>query len=188
MHAADLSDLLRTRPGGSGALGAIPFRNPLMDDPLHAGADNLVDKAINRLHEGEAERARSAVAHAARLGWCEDEEVPYGVFASHLAMFDEIVTSLESEEPTQMAWRDASLEVLQQADELESRVLLDVLAAILGDYDFPKREVGALRKLVGDRKTPDDFGLDASSSTEAVQAVIWAMVSVTSEVHRRLYH
>lgn len=184
-----LLNLIRSIPGGTGAFGPprLP-RMPYQDDPKHLGAENLVAKAVARLHEGDESRARRSADQAAALGWHELEESPYGAFAARGVLFDEITDSLEAGEPSDWAWRDACLEILGDASELETLVLCDLLVSILNDYDLPKRETPELRRAVGDAEGDSSFGLDAHSSAEQVGAVVWAMVSLTSRLHDRLYH
>lgn len=183
------SDPLRRLPGGTGAFGPLPLmRLPQMNDPKYLAAENLVAKATSRLHDGEEGRARRCVEQAAGLGWFELEEVPYAVFAAQPMLFDEIVDSLEGAQPSEWAWRDACLAILGDANELEAQVLRDPLAAILDDYDLPQRQIRDLRRAVAGVPEAELFGLDEQSTAAQVGAVVWAMVSLTTRLHRRLYH
>lgn len=189
MASETLSDLLRSLPGGTGAFGPLtPPRMLHSDDPKHLAAENLVAKATSRRHDGDEIRARQAVERAAGLGWFALEEVPYAVFVAQGILFEEIVDSLESEEPSEWAWRDACLALLEDASDLEAQVLRDPLAAILDDYDLPKQQVREVRRAVADTRADASFGLDEQSSVEQVGAVVWAMVSLTSRLHARLHH
>lgn len=183
------SDPLRSLPGGTGAFGTLPPpRLPYVQDPKYLAAENLVAKAASRLHDGEEDRARRPVEQAAGLGWFALEEVPYAVLVAQSLLFDEIVDSLEGAQPSEWAWRDACLAILEDASALEAQVLREPLAAILHDYDLPKRQIREVRQAVAAVREDESFGLDAQSSPEQVGAVVWAMVSLTTRLHRRLYH
>ncbi|MDN5767037.1 MAG: hypothetical protein L0H96_14095 [Humibacillus sp.] len=189
MAHENLSDLLRSLPGGSGAFGPMPaLQLPHQHDPKYLAAENLVEKATSRLHDGDESRARRSVAQAAGLGWFDLEEVPYGVFVAQMVLFDEIVDSLETADPSEWAWRDACLALLANADDLEAAVLRDPLSSILQDYDLPKQQVRELRRAIGDADGTSLFGLNPQSSVEQVTAVLWAMVSLTTRLHERLHH
>lgn len=189
MAHENLSDLLRSLPGGTGAFGPLPaLQLPQQHDPKYLAAENLVQKAASRLHDGEEDRARRAVSQAAGLGWFDLEEVHYGVYVAQMALFEEIVHSLEEEDPSEWAWRDACLALLDEADELEKQMLRDPLVDILTDYDLPKAQVRAVRRAVGDGHERASFGLDSRSTAEQVGAVVWAMVSLTTRLHERLHH
>lgn len=183
-----LRDLIRSRPGGSGAFGRIPILAPREDEAVFHGAENLVNKTILRLHDGDEEAARRAVAHAARLGWCADEAMAYGVIAARAELFDEITDSLEEADPTEWAWRDACLAVLEDADELQAEVLRGLLAAIVHDYQLPARGTKALRRAIGDVEPDAPPRLTEQSELDEVIAVIWAMVTLTDRIHRHIHH
>lgn len=189
MPSETLVDLLRSLPGGTGAFGSggLP-RLPHYDDPKLLAAENLVAKAVRRLHDGDEGRARQAVERVVGLGWFELEESPYGVFSARVVLFDEMTDALEGDDLDDWAWRDACLAMLNDADDIEAQVLRDPLAAIVNDYDLPKRETRELRRAIGDADGNSSFGLDVGSSAEEVGAVVWAMVSLTSRLHDRLNH
>ena len=67
--------------------------------PLHVAADNLLDKALRALDQGDRERAQRYVERAARIPFDDHEEVQPGLFSAHMTLFSSVTDALEDCDP-----------------------------------------------------------------------------------------
>jgi hypothetical protein len=138
---------------------------------VRLAADNLLDKALRRLRDGDEAAARTAVARALRLG--DGDEGPLAV---HLFVWDALREAALGEGHDD--WLDRA-----QAVPLEGparREWLAALRALEGEGELDRADARRIRGFAGGTASAHEpfAGVDEAARIEATTAVMQALLRV----------
>ncbi len=150
-------------------LGDIPLRSRAalrpFSDALLLGATNLLDKALQALYSGDAERAGGLVRRAANLPDDELESVHPVLLAVQALMADALDDAVESgtaedgDDPT--GWLDAAVSALASGPGTGRLLMRDCLAALVQEWEIPALELRRVRTaLAAAPEGPEVLDLD----------------------------
>jgi hypothetical protein len=161
-------------------LGDIPMRATAALSPFSwsqmEAAQNLLDKALRALDEGDEPRARRFVERAVALPFDEHEQVHPGPMTAHQQLFEAVTDAFDNGGDE---WLSAAIDTFASAPEEARYCLRDVLTAVLQDYDLSDGDRRRLRGLIRDVPERDELAkLDlkpeemATAVLEVLQAAI----------------
>ncbi|EWT07716.1 hypothetical protein N864_01050 [Intrasporangium chromatireducens Q5-1] len=152
---------------------------------LHAGAENLVTKALRALEEGDEERAVRYTSQASRLPWDAHEEVWPGALATHFALFEELSEAMEDAEDGDTRWIDDAVTVLGEVSG-EPREHLARTLGIFGrdaTIDLSSAEAKKIHRAVGRDPLDVEFGTDPTETPEQLLPRMLDLLRVTNRYH-----
>ena len=120
-------------------------------DVLVEAADNLLDKALRDLVEGNLDRAEAYIERAAKLPVSPFHEMEAGRISAHLMLFSAVTDEAEDSDAGDSLWLDAALAALEQCGELAALDLKVLLGAAAMDYDLLPAEKKRIKAVVGEQ-------------------------------------
>lgn len=177
----------RSRPLGAVQLVSGRTLQPF-SRALHDAADNLLVKASAALEEGDEERATRYVSRAAALQYDEHEDARPAVWSAFMALYEEVVDSVEVAGEGEITWLTTALVVLEQAEGAGAAGLRHVLGTISQEFKLEPKETKLVRRAVGPSDEAPDYGLNRDSSAGAVRDVVMGLLRVNLAYHMALYH
>jgi hypothetical protein len=120
-------------------------------DVLVEAADNLLDKALRDLVQGNSNRAEAYIDRAARLPVSAFHEMEAGRISAHLMLFSAVTDEAEDSGPGESEWLDAALTTLEQCGELAALDLKILLKATAMDYELSPAEKKRISAVVGEQ-------------------------------------
>ena len=161
-------------------LGDIPMRATAALAPFSRAqqdaAENLLDKALRALDEGDEARARRFVERAVALPWDEHEQVHPAAMMVHQRLFEAVTDALEEGGDE---WLHALVDTFASAPEEARYCVRDVVASVLQDYDLSGSDQRRLRRLISDipeRAELPDLDLPPYQMASAVVDVLEGVI------------
>lgn len=121
-------------------------------DVLVEAADNLLDKALRDLVQGNLSRAEAYIERAARLPVSAFHEMEAGRISAHLMLYAAVGDEAEESGPGDSQWLDAALSTLEQCGELAALDLKVLLKAVAMDYELLPVERKRIKAVLGDQE------------------------------------
>lgn len=153
----------------------------------HDGAQNLVDKALRALEDGDREPALRYLRTGARLPFDDREQAHPLAWICHMELFNLVSDMVEGFDQGDFRWLDAAIEVLDGAEEGARTELRAVLATIDRDYQLSRRESKAVQVAiapVAEHPALPDQQLDEATLVDHALQVLEACHAYASAVQR----
>lgn len=152
---------------------------------LHAAAENLVNKALVALEDGDEDRAIRLATRASRLPWDDFEQRWPGALAAHMALYEALTEAMESSDEGQTAWLDDAIRVLGELTGEIHEHVADTLGTFAWDagLDPTPAEVRKIRQAVGANRQESRFGADPTATPDQLLPRILDILRVTNRYH-----
>lgn len=138
---------------------------------LHAGAENLLLKAIDALGATDEARAEALVRRAARLPFDDYEQMAPAWWQAYMLLFSSITDELE-DGPGDDDWLTAALAVDDTAVEYGRAAVRLALAVIDADFPITHDQGRRIRSRIGERRARQDWQAMIPEGEDAVTAAI----------------
>lgn len=152
---------------------------------LHAAAENLVNKALAALEDGDEDRAVRYATRAAHLAWDDHEKYWPGAMAAHMALYEELYDAMEASAEGDTAWIDDVITVLGEVSGQIHEHLADTLSVFAWDRGISATpaESRKIRRAVGSDRGGGGFGGDPTQGPEQFLPLMLDILRVTSRYH-----
>lgn len=141
----------------------------------HDGEQNLVDKAVDALENGDRHRARRYLGTASRLPFDHREGSHPLAWIVHMMLFNLVSDTVEAADAGDSRWLDVALDLLGERDETGRSEMRDVLATIDHDYQLVRQESRALRAAIAqvpEQPSLPDQTLDDTALAESALTIL----------------
>lgn len=156
----------------------------------HAGARNLIGKALAALEDGDEDQAVRFATRAAHLPWDNHEEVWPGALAAHMSLFHELTEAMEGAAEGDVSWVDDAVTVLGELSGPAHRHFARTLGIFSWDagIDSTPKEVKRIQRAVGTSREEDHFGDDPQETPEQFLPLLLEILRMTDRYHRVHFH
>lgn len=174
----DLVDGEASTPFATAVLRSNRAKGPF-SDALHAGATNLLRKALVALMKGDEARTEALVARVAALPFDDHEGVYPGLSMASFLVFETVVNEFEASDEGEEYWLDAALTARASSDPAGAEMLSLALDVVRKDYEVTPHEMRRINAAVG-ADVPDDrdiearLGDDRSAHARAIMSALRA--------------
>ena len=151
---------------------------------LQEAADNLLDKAMQGMHDGNPERATKFLRRAAELPWDSHEHVHTAALEAHMMLFNAVIDAMHGSAEDDMRWLTVALRVIDTLGERAAAELRSVLVVAYNDEGPTPKEAKQIRAALPSTSPEIDsiaYELPESSTVdeivEAVEPILEAFIA-----------